>query len=191
MEKNKMNRKILTLTLILGLLTATALAVYAETATVVISGGSLSFSPANITLSGVTLDGTDQTSTSAYTANTWTAVDGRGTGAGWNVTIDSTDFSDGGTKSIDISTAGSEFKIQLTNITVTAGSAAPTSSVTSLTTIPTNPAAALKFLSAANDGTAMGTYSVEPNFELGILAETYVGTGTYTATVVVTAASGP
>jgi hypothetical protein len=185
-----MNRKILTLTLILGLLTATALAVYAETASVTISGGALSETADDVTLSGVTLDGTDQTSTSAYTANTWTAVDGRGTGAGWNVTIDSTDFSDGGTKSIDISTAGSEFKIQLTNITVTAGSAAPTSSVTSLTTIPTNPAAALKFLSAASSGgVGMGKYSLQPNFELGVAAETYAAS--YTATLVITASTGP
>ncbi len=185
-----MNRKILTLTLILGLLTATALAVYAEDATVTISGGSLSETAATVSLSGVTLDGTDQTSTSAYTANTWTVTDARGTGAGWNVVIDSTDFDDGGSNSIDISVAGNEFKIQLTadHITVTAGSAAPTSSVTSLTAIPTNPST-MKILSAAADGTGMGKYSLQPNFELGVAAETYAGS--YTATLTLSATTGP
>lgn len=184
-----MNRKILTLTLILGLLTATALAVYAETATVTITGGSLSFSTANISLSAVTLDGTDQTSTSPFGDNSWTVTDARGTGGGWNVTIDSTDFT-GGTNPIDISAAGSEFKIQLTNISVTAGSDAPTSLVSSLTTIPTAPAAALKFLSAADTGgVGMGSYSVQPNFELGVAAETYAAS--YSATLTLTGSSGP
>jgi hypothetical protein len=187
MERNKMNRKILTLTLILGLLAATALAVYAEDATVTISGGSLSETAANVSMSGVTLDGTDQTSTSAFGDNSWSVTDARGTGAGWNVTIASTDFTDTG-KTIDISAADSLFKIQLTadHITVTAGSAAPTSSVTSLTSIADS---TLKILSAADDGTGMGSYAYQPNFELGVAAETYAGS--YTATLTLSATTGP
>ena len=178
----------------LVLLVATAIAASAETATVTISGGSLSVTPANVTLSAVTLDGTDQTSTSASGANTWTAADARGTGVGWNLTIVSTAFTSPSSPSrtIDIAQADQEFKIQLldNNITTTAGNTKPTSTVTSLTAIPKSPAAALKFLSAAVD-TGMGTYSLQPNFELEIPAETYVGTGTYTATVTITAVSGP
>ena len=183
-----MNRKILTLTLILGLLTATALAVYAEDATVTIGAGSLSETANNVALSGVTLDGTDQTSTSAFGDNSWSITDARGSGAGWNVTIASTDFDDGGSNTIDISAADSLFKIQLTadHITVTAGSAAPTSSVTSLTSIADS---TLKILSAADDGTGMGSYAYQPNFELGVPAETYIGS--YTATLTLSATTGP
>lgn len=185
-----MKRFVLTGLVTVALLAGLAIAAYAETATVTITGGSLSVTAANVSLGGVTLDGTDQTSTSAAGSNNWSAVDARGTGAGWNLTIDSTDFSDGGTYSIDISSADQEFKIQLLdgNITVTAGNTQPASQVTSLTAIPEAPAAALKFASAAVD-TGMGTYAINPNFELEVPAETYAGT--YTATITVSAVSGP
>ncbi len=189
-----MKERILAIFAVLGLLAGGALAVYAETATVGITGGALSVSTANIALGAVTLDGTDQVSTSAAASNNWTGTDARGTGAGWNMTIDSTDFTDGGTplRTIDISAVGEEFKIQLldANVTVTAGNTKPTSSATVLTTIPTAPAAALKFVSSATDS-GMGAYGLSPNFELGVPAETYVGTGTYTATVTFSTVSGP
>lgn len=172
-------------------MTASAYAV-SGTGTVTITGGSLSVNMANVTLSGVTLDGTDKTSTSASGSNSWSAQDSRGTGVGWNLTIAATDFSDGASKTIDISAADQEFKIQLldANITVIAGNTKPVSQVTSLTAIPESPAAALKFASAAID-TGMGSYAIAPNFELEIPAETYVGLGTFTSTITVTAVSGP
>jgi hypothetical protein len=185
-----MGRKLAATIAILAVLSATAVAVYAETASVTVTGGTLSVTPADVTLSGVTLDGTDQLSTSASGSNSWSATDARGTGAGWNLTIDSTDFSDGGTNTIDISSADQEFKIQLldANITVTAGNTKPTSQVTALTAMPEVPAAALKFASAAVDE-GMGTYAINPNFELEVPAETY--DASYTATITITAVSGP
>ena len=172
-----------------ALLAVGAISAFAETATMTISGGALSVTPANVTLSAVTLDGTDQTSTSASASNTWTAVDARGTGVGWNLTILSTDFTSGA-KSLDISAADQEFKIQLSdaNVTVTAGNTKPTSSVTALTAIPK--VTALKFVSAAVNA-GMDTYSLAPNFELEVPAETFVSTGTYTATITITAVSAP
>ena len=184
-----MLRKIAATIAILTLLAITAVVVYAETASVTIIGGVLSMTPADVTLSGVTLNGTDQLSTSAAGTNNWSASDGRGTGAGWNLTIDSTDFADG-TKTIDISSADREFKIQLldANIGVTAGNSPPTSSATSLTAIPEGPAPALKFASAAlNQG--MGSYTINPNFELEVPAE--ILAGSYAATITISAVSGP
>ena len=185
-------RRIVALLVVIGLLTATAAVVYAETATVTVTAGTLTVTPANVTLSAVTLDGTDKTSTSPYTSNAWRAEDASGTGAGWNVTIVATDFTDGGTplRTIDISSADQKFKIQEANITVIAGNTAPTSSVASLTDIPEAPAAALKIVSAAV-GAGMGEYNIPPNFSLMVPAGTYVGTGTYTSTITVTAVSGP
>ncbi|MGD8758998.1 MAG: WxL domain-containing protein [Anaerolineales bacterium] len=189
-----MKKQTLAIAVALLMLGVIAVGVSAETATVTITGGSLSVTAANVTLSGVTLDGTDQTSTSAAGSNNWSATDATGTGLGWNLTIDSTDFTDGGAplRTIDISSADQEFKIQLldANITITAGNTKPVSQVTSLTAIPESPAAALKFVSAAVD-TGMGTYAINPNFELEVPAETYVGTGTYTATITISAVSGP
>jgi len=171
---------------------AAASVAYAETASVTVTGGSLSVAAADVTLSEVTLDGADQTATSASGSNAWSAIDARGSGLGWNLTIDSTDFSDGGTRSIDVSAADQLFKIQLldANVGVTAGNTKPTSSVTTLTAIPEAPAAALKFASAAVN-TGMGSYTLAPNFELMVPAETFVGAAAYTATITITAVSAP
>lgn len=185
-----MKKRIFAILLTLALLVGTTLTVYAETASVTITGGSLSESIGDVTFSGVALDGTDQIATSS--SNSWTATDARGTGLGWNLTILGTDFQDGtGTPyTIDIDAADQKFQIQLldANIGVTAGNTKPTSAVTSLTDVPT--VTALKFVTAAVD-TGMGTYTLAPNFSLMLPAETYVGTGTYNSTITVTANSGP
>ena len=185
-----MKTKLVGVLLVFSLLAVSAMAVAAETGTVTITGGTLSVTAANVTLSGVTLDGTDKLSTSASGANSWSASDARGTGAGWNLTIGATDFTDGVDKTIDIAQADSEFKIQLldANVTVTAGNTKPVSAATTLSVIPDT--GSLKFLSAATDA-GMGSYEIAPNFELEIPAETYVGSGTYTSTITVTAATGP
>ncbi len=180
-------KRIMALFVVAGLLAAMAGVAYATTASVTMTGGSLSVTPADVTLSGVTLDGTDKTSTSAYTANAWTAEDARGTGVGWNVTIDATDFTSGG-HTINISAADQKFKIAEANISVIAGNTAPTSSVATLTDIPEAPAAALKIVSAAVDA-GMGEYNIPPNFSLMVPAETYAGT--YTSTITVSAVSAP
>ncbi len=183
-----MKKKIFTFALVLTLLAVSAVAVAAETGTVTITGGTLSVTAADVSLSGVTLDGTDKTATSASGSNSWSATDARGTGVGWNLTIAATDFSDGGSYTIDIAQADSEFKIQLldANVTVTAGNTKPTSQVTALTAIPDT--GSLKFLSAAV-GDGMGSYAIAPNFELEVPAETYAAT--YTSTITISAVSGP
>jgi len=170
------------------LLALTTVGVFAESGSVVITGGTLSVTAADVTLSGVTLDGTDKTATSDSSSNTWTAQDSRGSGAGWNLTVVATDFSDGGTHSIDISTVGSKFQIQLTdaNITLDAGNTKPASAVNTLTDIPE--VTPLKIVSAASD-TGMGSYTLHPNFSFEIPASTYAGT--YTSTITIAAVTGP
>jgi len=63
------------------------------TATATVSGGALSLATSATPSFGVTLDGTDQTGT--YTVPS-TVTDARGTSAGWNLTLTSTQFSTGG-----------------------------------------------------------------------------------------------
>lgn len=183
----RIKRKVGVLLAVMALLAVTAGVAAAEDATVTVTGGSLSVTAANVALSGVTLDGTDQTSTSASGSNTWSATDARGTGVGWHLTIASGDFSDGGTNLIDISAADQEFKIQLldANINVTAGNTKPTSSATALTGIAD---ATVTFASAAVNA-GMGTYAINPNFELEVPAETFAAA--YTATITVTSVTAP
>ena len=188
----RMRPKLVGLFAAMSLVVLTASVAYAESASVTVSAGTLSVSAANVALSGVTLDGTDKTATSASGANSWTAQDSRGSGAGWHLTIDSTDFTDGGTplRTIDISVADQEFKIQLTsgNIAVTAGNGAPTTSAATLTAIPTTGIGTVTFASAALNA-GMGSYTLNPNFELEVRAETYAVA--YTATITVTAVTAP
>jgi len=92
MKKFKSIRHLLALVVVLALMLSTSAVVYAETGTVTVNGGTLSVSPANISFTGVTLSGADQTTTSAAQDPAWTAQDSRGTGAGWNLTISSADF---------------------------------------------------------------------------------------------------
>ena len=175
---------------LLAVTAATVYTVYAETATVTVTSDSLTVTPDDVALSTVVLDGSDKTSTSAYTSNAWTAEDARGTGAGWNVTIEATDFSDGGTNTIDISEPDQEFKIQIedANITVIYGNTKPTSSVTSMTAIPTTGGTPLKIITAATN-TGMGSYNTPPAFELEVRAETVAAV--YTSTITVAINSGP
>jgi hypothetical protein len=188
-------KRIVALLVVVGVLAATAAVTYAvdKTATVTITGGTLSVTPTNVTLSGVTLDGTDKTATSAFGGNAWKAEDATGTGLGWNVTIEATDFSDGASHTIDISEADQEFKIQIetANITVIQGQDTPnlpTSSVTSLTAIPTAGGTPLKIVfAAANKG--MGEYNIPPAFELEVRAETVAGV--YNSTITVAINTGP
>lgn len=179
--------RLLTLCAITAVLALMAAVAFAESASVTITGGSLTSTPANVTLSGVTLDGTDQTATS--TADSWQIVDARGTGAGYCLTIDSTDFSDG-SHTIDISQTDQEFKIQILDVDTVCNvgdcTNMPASQVSTQTAITTNPTT-LNILSAATDE-GMGDYNYDPDFELEVRAETYAGS--YTATITITANSG-
>ena len=95
-----------TVMVLLALVLGISGVVYAETGTVNVTGGTLSVSPLNVTLSSVTLDGSDKTTTS--TSNAWTAKDPTGTGAGWRLTITATDFTTDKVQKVDrgSSTAG-------------------------------------------------------------------------------------
>lgn len=97
-----MKKRIVGIAGILVLMAGAAIA-SAESGTVTVSGGVLSVTGANVTLPGVTLDGTDQTTTS--TSNAWTAEDSRGTGAGWNFTVASTDYTTDTVQRVDVGTS--------------------------------------------------------------------------------------
>jgi len=110
-------------------------------------------------------------------------VDARGTGAGWNVTLTSTDFTAAGG-----SIAVSNFKVQLlqSRVTTVSGDTPPLTQVASFQTLSAT--APLKVL-AAPPGTGMGSYDFTPDFRLTVPAST--APGEYQASVVVSVNSGP
>ena len=175
-----------TLLLISIIAALTSLLIYAagmavaETVTVVVNGGNLSMTAGgNQTLNPVTLNGTNQNT--AGSLGTLDVIDARGTGAGWNVVVSSTDFAKFGDPGKTIAATGFDIPVAPV-VTTVAGNTAPTSNSGNLN------GGGLKLLSAALDQ-GMGNYQVTPGLQLTVPAQTY--TGTYTATVTETVISGP
>ena len=141
----------------------------------------LTISTAAITFPGVGLDGTDQTVNGSTTA--WRA-DATGEAGGWNVTVSSTDFTDGGIAAIGV--ANFEIRLLDSDIVLVSGDATgPSSTQTGFAALSGTP---LKIASAAV-GDGDGVYDITPGFRLTVPAET--PTGAYTATVTVTVTAGP
>lgn len=150
-------------------------------ATITLIAGTLSVNTYPIAFPGVTLNGLDQTVDTSPTP--WRAIDARGTGAGWNFTMTSGDFSaPGGTIPV------ANFKVQQlqSRVTVNSGNTAPVTQVGSYQAL-SNPIP-LKLLSAAA-GTGMGSYDFTPDFRLTVPAS--MTPGEYRASLVVSVNSGP
>ncbi len=152
-----------------------------ESATITVTGGSLSVSTNPLDFGSIGLSGLDQTVDTQPAA--WTGTDGRGTAAGWNVTLTSTDFSaTGGTITVD------NFKMKLddVNVITISGNTAPTSQAT--TYQPLDNTLPLTLLSAAL-GAGMGTYDFTPDGRLIVPAES--APGDYEAFMTISINSGP
>ena len=134
--------------------------------------------PSNPSISD-TLDGTDQTATYAPVLG---VVDARGTGAGWNLTIASTTFSDGSGHTLAAGTVASAAQACHTGSSCTA---ATNSGISLPLTLSTT--AAKVFNAAVNTG--LGKIDVTPQVDVLVPGNAYAGT--YTATVTLAAATGP
>lgn len=157
--------------------------------TVNVVGGDLQVGAAGaIEFPSVTLDGSD-VDAQAAAAPSFTLVDARGTGEGWNLTLQSTDLTDG-EKSIDASnflfnpTGGSITAVKGQSIDVTNGPKESNAGAVSLDTP--------RKVVTTSQGYGKGKYTYEPaspGFQLHVDASTL--TGSYTGTVTATVASGP
>ena len=177
---------ILIFTLAVGGSAIAALADSSTSATVAVTGGSLSESgPTSVSAAPVTLNGSDQTTT--YSLGL-TVTDPRGSGGGWNLTITSTTFTSGANS---LSTAASSIS-GAPSITCVGGSTCtnPTNSITYPVGVPAGATAptAVKFFNAAAN-TGMGKFTITPAITIAIPANTFAGT--YTSTVSVAVVSGP
>lgn len=117
-----------------------------------------------------------------------TITDLTGSGAGWNLTITSTQFTTGGATPATLSTTAST--ITSVAVTCTVGCTTPTNSITYPLSVPAGATAptAVKFFNAALN-TGMGESIITPTISISVPPTTY--TGVYSSTVTVSLVSGP
>jgi hypothetical protein len=165
---------------VLALAAATAALAGTLTTTATVSGtAGISLNlPANPSITD-TLDGTDQTVSYAPILG---VVDARGTGAGWNLQISATTFSDGAGHTLAQGQVGSVAQACKAGSTCTL---ATSSGITYPLTIGT--VAAKVFNAALNTG--LGKIDVTPTINVSIPGNAYAGV--YTSTVTLAAATGP
>jgi hypothetical protein len=117
-----------------------------------------------------------------------TLTDARGTGAGWNLTLTSTTFSDGAGH--NLATTASQIS-SVAMACVSGGTCtSPTNAIAYPVTVPsatTAPAAVKVFNSAA--ATGLGRFTITPTIAVSIPGNAY--SGSYASTLTVAAVSGP
>jgi hypothetical protein len=166
-------------------LPATALGASA-TATGTLTGSTLSLSTSATPSFSANLDLGDSTPT--YTVPL-TIQDTRGTGAGWNATITSTQFTTGGGTPSTLATNASSLT-GVTSICASGTCTNPTNAVTYPIAVPAAPVApaAVKFFNAAAN-TGMGKFTNTPT--IGVFVPQSSVAGTYTSTLTISIVSGP
>jgi hypothetical protein len=176
-----MKRIVITLGIaVLALTAATAALASTLTATATVSGtaGIGLTLPASASITD-TLDGTDQTATYAPVLG---IVDARGSGAGWNLQISATTFSDGASHTLAPGTVAAVSQACKAGSTCTL---ATSSGISYPLTIGTT--AAKVFNAALNTG--LGKIDITPTIDVAIPGNAYAGT--YTSTVTIAATTGP
>ena len=158
--------------------TAAAAGTFQTTATVSGTAGISLSLPASASLSD-TLDGSDQTVSYSPALG---VVDARGTGAGWNLQISATTFSDGAGHTLAPGTVSAAAQACHSGSSCTA---ATNSGITLPLTIS---GTAAKFFNAAAL-TGLGKLDVTPTIAVAIPGSSYAGT--YTSTVTLAATTGP
>jgi hypothetical protein len=172
----------------LALAAAMPAAANAATATVTgtLTGSTLSVTTSAVPTFSANLDSGD--STPIYTVPL-TSTDTRGTGAGWNETITSTQFTTGGGSPQTLATNASS----LTGVTSSCASGTctnPTNAITYPVAVPAaaTPPTAVKFFNAAAN-TGMGKFTTTPT--IGVFVPQSSFAGTYTSTLTIAIVSGP
>jgi hypothetical protein len=155
-------------------------------ATGTVNAGTLTLSTSATPSFSVNLDGTDRTGT--YTLPS-TVEDATGSGAGWNLTVTSTQFT---TSSGPVRTLPTDASMitGVGNSCATGTCTAPSSAIGYNLAIPAGagPPTAVKYYNAAAN-TGMGRFTNTPSVSVGVPANAYAGT--YTSTLTISAVSGP
>jgi hypothetical protein len=169
------------------LLAPTSALAATSTSTGTVSAGTLSLTTTAAPTFSATLNGTDLSPTYSVPA---TLNDATGSGAGWNTTITSTQFTTGGSTPQTLATTAST----ITGVTAVAAAGttatAPTNGITYPLTVPAGATAptAVKYFDAALN-TGMGEFTLTPTVQVAIPANAYAGT--YSSTLTLASVSGP
>ncbi|MHB1975316.1 MAG: YncE family protein, partial [Acidimicrobiales bacterium] len=159
------------------------------TSVIALGSGVLSFvsAPANPTFPALTLDGKDQTTSATLPLD---VGDNTGSGAGWNVTITSTQFSDGSAVLPSTATSVTAAPSASCDIGSSCTPATLSSDVTYPLTVPAGSSAptATRLYSAAA-GSGMGDQTISPTFTLAVPANT--AAGAYSSDWTLSLVSGP
>ena len=152
----------------------------------VISGSALSASTSSAPTFSANLDGGD--ATSSYTL-AMTTQDTRGTGAGWNETITSTQFTTGAPDGYVLPISAST----ITGVASSNGTGTSTAPVDALSypiAVPSGPASPtpVKFFDTTTNS-GMGRFNVSPTISVLVPQDSYAGT--YTSTLTLGIVSGP
>jgi hypothetical protein len=156
------------------------------TATALISGTTLSVATSSTPNFTANLDGGDATSSYSLALST---QDTRGTGAGWNETVTSTQFTTGAPSNYSLPVSAST----VTGVSSLGGSGtstAPSDALSYPIAVPSGPTAPapVKFFDTAADG-GMGRFTVSPTISVFVPQDSYAGT--YTSTLTLAISSGP
>lgn len=176
------------LALLTGPVVAGAATTAAPTVTGTITGGALSLATSAAPTFSANLASGDSTPTFTIPL---TATDTTGTGAGWNLTVTSTQYTTGGATPHTLAANAST----LTGVTATCASGSCTNATNAITypvAVPASGTApgptAVKFFNAAA-GTGLGSFTVTPT--VGVFVPGTSFAGSYTSTVTASIVSGP
>lgn len=167
-------------------------ALAADSTDVTVTGGTLNITnPLVANFPGVTLNGTAQTVAGAIDA--FSVSDGRGSGAGWNVTVQGTRFSEIDGLTGTVVPGGKQ--LPASSLTMPAPTVAADGTTSPAPTITAGPytidaGGAVKIASAAVD-TGMGKYNFTQGGSLSLSVPSSAYAKTYRSTVTVSAVTGP
>ena len=172
--------------LLVGPAGASAATSASPTVTGTVTGGALSLATTAAPAFSANLANGDSTPTFTIP---FTATDTTGTGAGWNLTITSTQYTTGGSTPHTLAANAST----LTGVTSTCTSSTctnPTNAVTYPVAVPAAVPAptAVKFFNAAA-GSGLGTFTITPTIGVFVPGTSYAGS--YTSTITASIVSGP
>lgn len=147
-----------------------------DSSSATISGGTLAVNAATAGDFAATLNGTTQSVTTTFSTE---VEDARGTGAGWRLAVNPTQFSDGATVAKTLPTTA----LSVSGMTVTAGADSSAVTATPNNGATLTAATNTTLLNVTTAGEGMGTYTVAGTLSLAVPAKAYAATYRSTVTV--------
>jgi hypothetical protein len=134
----------------------------------IVSGGTLTATTSDITLSDVILEGQTVQHATGSPETPWTITDARGSSAAWSLTVEATDFTSAAGL-VDVTARTIPIvNLTITPGTITAGTGSDSATSSTAITLSDTPQAMIAVLSAGK-----GSYSFTPNFDLAVPANTF------------------